>query len=109
MIPTIGIIIGLYVLVRMSELLATSKDRYSSGQAMLAIKLHAGITLMIVAVLTLNLIMAGTTAKSILPDSGLPSLSTSPTGDTLTPDQMRERDARIAAQMEEMRKQGAKK
>jgi hypothetical protein len=64
MIGDIGIIIGLYALVRLCEILMSAENRYNSKSAMVAAKVAATLGLVAILFLTGDVIMNAVSGQS---------------------------------------------
>ncbi|MFZ0635849.1 MAG: hypothetical protein WA755_09765 [Candidatus Acidiferrales bacterium] len=65
MIPTIGLIIGVYVLFRFSETLALSPSRYRNAAANATIIVFAVLGWIVVAFCTVDLMLSGTKSPGL--------------------------------------------
>lgn len=104
MIPEIGIIIGVYAIVRFVEILSSAESRFASKAGQGLTKALAGCCLLVVAFLTLDLIMAGVSGRSpVAPGQvEMPSLFNppTPTKNRLSPEEYRRQKEAADAEAE---------
>jgi hypothetical protein len=65
MVPTIGLMIGVYILFRFTEIFARASSRYSSRGAHITMVVFAVLGWLIVAFCTLDLLLSGTKTTSL--------------------------------------------
>jgi cytochrome b561 len=64
MIPDIGIIVGLYAVVRLCDILMSAETRYASNTAMWITKTAATLGIVVIAYLTVDVLMTASTGQS---------------------------------------------
>ena len=65
MIPTIGMIIGIYVILRCVDLIAAAPTRYGSVKSQRTVKVMAFLTFSITLILMFGLMLSGSSSPAI--------------------------------------------
>jgi hypothetical protein len=79
MIPSIGLIIGVYTILRSIEIICRPRDRFSSGGAQALVIICACVMMLVSAVCMMNLMFSGSNVQSLIqpssfstPDANVP-------------------------------------